>query len=90
MAPGGDSAAQSPTEILRVIKIENEMGWACSTYGGEEWNIQGFGGESWGKRLLGRPRRRLEDNIKKYIFRWDVRVWTGSSWLRIGTGVGHL
>jgi len=25
------------------------------------------------------------------IFRkWDVRVWTGSSWLRIGTGGGLL
>jgi len=26
-----------------------------------------------------------------YFFRkWDVGVWTGSSWLRIGTGGGHL
>jgi hypothetical protein len=26
-----------------------------------------------------------------WIFRkWYVRVWTGSSWLRIGTGGGHL
>jgi hypothetical protein len=34
-------------------------------------------------------RRRWEDNIK--IFRrWDVGVWTGSSWLRIGTGGEHL
>jgi len=22
--------------------------------------------------------------------RWDVGIWTGSSWLRIGTGGGHL
>jgi hypothetical protein len=22
--------------------------------------------------------------------KWDVGVWTGSSWLRIGTGDGHL
>jgi hypothetical protein len=29
--------------------------------------------------------------ILKWIFRkWDVGVWTGSSWLRIGTGGGHL
>jgi hypothetical protein len=29
--------------------------------------------------------------ILKWIFRkWDVRVWTGSSWFRIGTSVGHL
>jgi len=27
----------------------------------------------------------------RWIFRnWDVRAWTGSSWLRIGTGGGHL
>jgi hypothetical protein len=26
-----------------------------------------------------------------WIFRkWDVAVWTGSSWLRIGTGGRHL
>jgi len=26
-----------------------------------------------------------------WIFRkWDVEVWTGSCWLKIGTGVGHL
>jgi hypothetical protein len=29
--------------------------------------------------------------ILKRIFRkWDVRVWTGLSWLRIETGGGHL
>jgi len=29
--------------------------------------------------------------ILRWIFRkWDVGAWTGSSWLRIGTGGGHL
>jgi len=29
--------------------------------------------------------------IFRWIFRkWDMGVWTGSSWLRIGTGGGHL
>ena len=29
--------------------------------------------------------------ILRWILRkWNVRVWTGSSWLRIGTGGGHL
>jgi len=29
--------------------------------------------------------------ILRWIFRkWDVGVWTGSSWFRIGTGVRHL
>jgi hypothetical protein len=29
--------------------------------------------------------------ILRWIFRkWDVGIWTGSSWLKIGTGGGHL
>ena len=29
--------------------------------------------------------------ILSWMFRkWDVGVWTGSSWHRIGTGGGHL
>jgi len=45
-----------------------------------------------GKRPLGRPRHRLEDNI---VLRWFFRkcgvgVWTRSRWLRIRTGGGHL
>ena len=73
-----------------------------------------------GKRQLGRPRLRYEDNIMmdlqevgagcgdwmelawrdpdvdgniilRLIFRkWDVGVWTGSTWLRIGTDGGDL
>jgi hypothetical protein len=42
-------------------KIENEMGGACSAYGGRESRVQGFGGETWGKET---PRCRWEDNIK--------------------------
>ena len=43
-----------------------------------------------GKRPLGSPRRRWEI-ILRWIFRmWDMSVWSGSSWLRIGTGGGHL
>ena len=41
------------------------MGGACRAYRGEERRIQGFGGgKPVGKRPLGRPRRRMEDNIK--------------------------
>jgi hypothetical protein len=29
--------------------------------------------------------------ILRWFFRkWDVSLWTGSSWLRIGTGGGHF
>jgi len=42
------------------------------------------------KRPLGRPRRRWEDNLKWIFRKWGMGVWTGLSWLRIGTGGGHL
>jgi hypothetical protein len=43
-----------------------------------------------GKRPLGRPRRRWEDNIKMDVQEvWGV-VGIGWSWLRIGTGGEHL
>ena len=40
------------------------MGGACGAYGGGERGAQGFGGKSEGKRPLGRPRYRWEDNIR--------------------------
>ena len=46
-------------------------------------------GKPEGKRPVGRPRCRWEDNIK-WIFRKWEGVETGWSWLRIGTGGGHL
>jgi hypothetical protein len=33
---------------------------------------------------------RREENIKMIFRKWDVVIWTGSSWLRIGTGGLHL
>jgi hypothetical protein len=47
-------------------------------------------GKTEGKRALGKPRRRWEDNIKMYLQEVGLRAWTGSNWLRIGTGGGHL
>jgi hypothetical protein len=48
-------------------------------------------GKPEGKRPLGRPRRRLEDNIKTDLQEVGGRfVGTWWSWLRIGTGGGHL
>jgi hypothetical protein len=43
-----------------------------------------------GRRPLGRPRRRWEDNIKMDLQEVGWRAWTGLIWLRIGTGGGLL
>jgi hypothetical protein len=47
-------------------------------------------GKPEGKRPLGRPRRRWEDNIKMDLQEVGEVVGTGWSWLRIGKGGGHL
>ena len=47
-------------------------------------------GKPEGKRPLGRPRRRWEFNIKMDLQEVGGVVGTGWSWLRIGTGGGHL
>jgi hypothetical protein len=67
------------------------MGGACSAYGRERIGYVGF---RWGKL---RERDHLENLgvggriILGWVFRkWVVGVLTGSSWLRIGTGDGHL
>jgi hypothetical protein len=43
-----------------------------------------------GKRPLGRPRHRWEDNIKMDFQEVEWGSWPGSSWLRIGPGGGHV
>ena len=74
----------SSPSIVRVIKPRRLRWGACSTYGGE-----GYTGVWWGNLMerdhLGDPG---EDGriILRWIFRkWDVGVWIGSNWLRIGT-----
>jgi len=67
------------------------MGGACSTFGLGESCVQGSG---WGNL---RERGQWGDPgvdgriILRWIFRrWDLGLWIGSSWLRLGTGGGHL
>jgi len=38
-----------------------------------------------GKRPLGRPRHKWQENIKMDLRKWDGGAWTGSIWLRIWT-----
>jgi hypothetical protein len=45
-------------------KIKNEMGGACSTYGEERGVYRVLVGKPEGRKPLGRPRHRWEDNIR--------------------------
>ena len=47
-------------------------------------------GKPEGKRPLGRPCPTWENNIKMDLQEVGCEVLTGSSWLRIGRGSGHL
>ena len=66
------------------------MGGTCSAFGERRGVFRVLVGKPEGKRPLGRPRRRWEDNIKIELQEVGCGVWTGSSWLRIGTRGGHL
>ena len=56
------------------------MGWSCSAYGGDERCVQGWWGKPKGKRPLGRPRRRWEDNMKMNL--QEVRCG-GMDWIEL-------
>jgi hypothetical protein len=58
---------------------------------GEERGVyRGLVGKPEGKRPLGRPTRRWEDNIKINLQEVACGGLDWSSWLRIQTGGGHL
>ena len=76
--------------IVRMVK-SRRMRWAghVACMGEERGEHTFLVGKPEGKRPLGRPRRRWEDNIKMDLGEVGG-VETGWSWLRIGTDGGHL
>jgi hypothetical protein len=79
------------TQYYLGNKIENEVGEACSTYGGRgELYIFFRRGNVEERDHLERPsvNGRI---ILRWIFRnWDVGAWIGLVWHRVGTGGGQL
>ena len=77
--------------IVRVVK-SRRMRWAghVARLGEDRMVHRVLVGKPEGKRPLGRPRRRWEDNIKTDLQEVGGVVVTGWSWLRIRTGGGHL
>jgi len=65
------------------------MGRACSTYGERIVAYRISVGKPEGKRPLGRPKHRWEDDIKMDVQEVGWRAWTGLIWLGIRT-VGEL
>jgi hypothetical protein len=51
---------------------KNEMGVSCGMYGKQERFVEVLVVRCEGKRPLGRPRLRWEDNIK-----WIFKMWDG-------------
>ena len=77
--------------IVRVLK-SRRMRWVrhVARMGERRGVYRVLVGKPKGKRPLGRPRRRWEDNIKTELQEGGYGVWTGSSWIRIGTAGRHL
>jgi len=80
----------SPSSV-RVMK-SRRMRWAghVARMGVRRDVYRVLVGEPEGKRSLGRPWRRWEDNIKMGLQEVGCGAWTGSSWLRMWTSGGHL
>ena len=79
----------SSSNIVQVIK-SRRMRWAgyVARMGESRGVYTVLVGKPEGKRPLGRPRCRWEDNIKMDLQEVGCGAWTGSSGLRIGTDVG--
>jgi hypothetical protein len=77
--------------IVRVVKSRRMRRAGHEARMGEDRCVHRvLVGKPEGKRQLGRPRRRWEDNIKMDLQKLERFMGTGWSWLRIGTGGGQL
>jgi hypothetical protein len=81
----------SSPDIIRQIK-SRRMRWAGHVARREEGRnvYRVLVGIPEGKRPLVRPRRRCEDGIKMDLGEIGWWVWSGFTWLRIGTAGGLL
>jgi len=80
----------SSPNIVRVIK-SRKMRWAghAARMGERRCLYRVLVGELEGKKHFEDPG---VDGIiiLRWIRKWNLGVWTGSNWLTIGTGSGHL
>jgi len=81
----------SSATIVRVIK-SRRMRWVGNVARMMERRglYRVLVGKPEGKRPLGKLRCGWQDNIQMDLQEVECGVWTGSRWLRTGTGSGHL
>ena len=81
----------SSPDIVRVTK-SRRMRWKgnVASMGDRRGVYRVLVGKPEGKSQLGSHRRKWEDTTKMDLQEVGCGVWAGSSWIRIGTGVGHL
>jgi hypothetical protein len=81
----------SSPNMVRVVK-SRRMRWEghVARMGEDRGVHRVLVGKPEGKRPLAIPRRRWEDNIKWILRKLEGVMETAWSWLRIGTGGGHL
>jgi hypothetical protein len=88
LLPPGDN----PIAVNKYIIKSRRMRWAghIARMGESRGLYRVLMGKRDGKNHFGDPG--VDGRIiLRWIFRkWDVGVWTGSIWLRTGTGGGHL
>jgi hypothetical protein len=87
----GNLLLYSSPNIIQVIK-SRRMRWEghVARMGEERGAYRILVGRPEGRRPLGRPRCRWEDNIKMDLQEVEWGAWTGLIWIRIGTGGGLL
>jgi hypothetical protein len=81
----------SSPNVVQVIKWRRmRWAWHVAQIGERRGMYRVLVGKPEGKRSLGRPG--VDGRIIiRWIFRkWDLGIWTGLSWLRIGTVGGQL
>ena len=81
----------SSSNMVRVKKAGRVRWVGHEARMGERTGVYGvLVGKPEGKRPQGRPKLTWEDDIKMDLQEVGCGLWTGWSWLRIGTGGGHL
>ena len=63
---------------------DDEIGEACCTDGTEWKHIRVLVNEHEGDKPIGRPMHRWDDDLKTDL-KQTAQMWTGFSWLKIGT-----